>query len=152
MRSFFASGLITILLLFTGMPSLWAEPRVVRVGAFNYYPGIFKDQDGGIKGFYVDALAEIAQRENIRFEYVYGSWGEGFERLKAGEVDVLTSVAYTPERAVFMDYAKTPLLTVWGELYAPLSSTIDGIGQVQGRNVAVMKGDLKGSHFMDLVR
>jgi tRNA(Ile)-lysidine synthase len=35
------------------------DPQIVRVGAFNYYPGIFQDKDGQIKGFYVDALAEI---------------------------------------------------------------------------------------------
>ena len=40
----------------------------VRVGAFNFYPGIFKDTDGKIKGFYVDALDEIAKKENIVFD------------------------------------------------------------------------------------
>jgi PAS domain S-box-containing protein len=129
-----------------------AEPRVVRVGAFNYYPGIFKDADGVIKGFYVDALADIAQRENIRFEYVYGSWSDGLERIQSGEVDVLTSVAFTAERAKFMDYTSTPLLTVWGELYAPLTSNIDGIREVQNKKIAVMKGDVNGQNFIDLVK
>ncbi len=133
-------------------PPARSDPRVVRVGAFNYYPGIFRDQDGVVKGFYVDALADIAQRENIRFEYVYGSWSEGLERIKANEVDVLTSVAYTPERALFMDYAKTPLLTVWGELYAPISSDIDDIRQVQGKKIAVMKNDFNARHFIELVK
>lgn len=129
-----------------------ADQRVVRVGAFNYYPGIFKDTDGTVKGFYVDALADIARRENIRFEYVYGSWSEGLERVKTGEVDVLTSVAFTPERAAFLDYAKTPLMTVWGELYVPLSSDIDGIRSVQGKKIAVMKGDFNARHFIELVK
>ena len=128
------------------------EPRVVRVGAFNYYPGIFRDTDGVVKGFYVDALADIAEREGIRFEYVYGSWNEGLERIKNGEVDVLTSVAFTPERALFLDYATTPLLTVWGELYAPLASEIEGIHEVQGKRVAVMKGDFNARYFIDLVK
>lgn len=126
--------------------------RVVRVGAFSYYPAIFKDADGDVKGFYVDALADIGRRENIRFEYVYGSWSEGLERIKSGEVDVLTSVAFTPERAVFMDYARTPLLTVWGELYVPLTSDIDGIREVQGKKIAVMKGDFNARHFIELVK
>jgi PAS domain S-box-containing protein len=129
-----------------------ADPRIVRVGAFNYYPGIFKDSDGVVKGFYVDALADIAQRENIRFEYVYGSWSEGLERIKSGEVDLLTSVAFTPERAEFLDYVKTPLLTVWGELYVPLSSEIHGISTVQGKKIAVMKNDFNARHFIELVK
>jgi ABC-type amino acid transport substrate-binding protein len=124
----------------------------VRVGAFNYYPGIFKDRDGVVKGFYVDALADIARRENIRFEYVYGTWSEGLARLKAGTVDVLTSVAFTPERSVYMEYAKTPLLTVWGELYVRPESEIDGIREVRGKTIAVMKDDVNARHFVEMVR
>lgn len=146
---------ITLLLLliipFTSHADM-AQNRVVRVGAFNYFPGIFKDKDGVVKGFYVEALSDLGRRENIRFEYVYGSWSEGLERLKSGEVDLLTSVAYTPERAAYMDYATQPLLTVWGELYVPLKSKIDGIRGVQGKKIAVMKGDFNARYFMDLIK
>ena len=144
---------ISGLLVFLSSISLFAaEPRVVRVGAFNYYPAIFRDNDGVVKGFYVDALADIAQKENIRFEYVYGSWNEGLERIKSGEVDVLTSAAYTADRAKFLDYTVTPLLTVWGELYTPLSSGIDDIREVQGKKIAVMKGDFNAHNFIALVQ
>jgi len=143
---------VGIILLLLGAISLEAaEPRVVRVGAFNYYPGIFKDTDGVVKGFYVDALADIGRRENIRFEYVYGSWTEGLERIKSGEVDLLTSVAYTEERAGFMDYTATPLLTVWAELYTTAASGIDGILEIQGKKIAVMKGDYNAGNFINLV-
>ncbi len=152
MKKYFAL-IISVILVLMSFLTLWAaDQRVVRVGAFNYYPGIFKDKDGVVKGFYVDALADIAQRENIRFEYVFGSWSEGLERVKNGDVDVLTSVAVTPERTAFMDYAKTPLLTVWGELYVPLTSEIDGIRAVQGKKIAVMKGDFNARHFIELVK
>ena len=104
-----------------------AEPRLVRIGAFNFYPGIFKDTDGTVKGFYVDSLSEIAKKENIRFEYIYGSWSEGLERIITGEIDILTSAAYTTERALFMDYGKTPIVTVWSELYVPFKSEIYNI-------------------------
>jgi PAS domain S-box-containing protein len=126
--------------------------RTVRVGAFNYYPGIFKDRDGRVKGFYVDALEDLGRRENIRFEYVYGSWSEALSRLKSGEVDLLTSVAYTPERATYMDYARRPLLTVWGELYVSPSSEIDGLREVRGKKIAVVRDDVNAQHFMALVR
>ena len=151
MRKHIVATLCLLLVLMSCLTLYAADPRVVRVGAFNYYPGIFKDTDGAVKGFYVDALAEIAQRENIRFEYVYGSWSEGLERIKTGEVDVITSVAMTPERFEFLDYGKTPLLTVWGELYVPLSSDIDGIRAVQGKKIAVMKNDFNARDFIGLV-
>jgi len=151
MRKPLLSGVVTILLILLTLSSFGAEQRTIRVGAFNYYPAIFQDKDGIVKGFYVDALTEIGKRENIRFEYVYGSWSEGLERLKAGQVDLLTSVAHTAERAEFMDYPQTPLLTVWGELYVPLSSQIDGIRDIKGKKVAIMKGDVNARHFINLV-
>jgi len=145
-------SLLLLLAVPSSGPAEEKQPRLVRVGAFNYYPAIFRDHDGIVKGFYVDALSEIAQRENIRFEYVYGSWADGLERLKNGEVDVLTSVAKTPEREAFMDFSNTPLLTVWGELYVPLASDIDGIRDIRGKKVAVMRGDFNAAHFIGLVR
>jgi PAS domain S-box-containing protein len=131
----------------------WAEPpHLIRIGAFNFYPGIFQDTDGVIKGFFVDTLAEVARRENLRIEYVYGSWDEGLKRIQSGEIDLLTSVAYTPERAKFLDYAKTPLLTVWGELYVPVDSDIDNITKMQTKRVAVMKNDFNGRSFIKLAK
>ena len=129
-----------------------AEPRIIKVGAFNFCPGIFKDTDGVIKGFYVDALADIEKKENIRFDYVYGSWSEGLERIKNGDVDMLTSVAFSADRAKFLEYGKAPLLTVWGELYVPLSSNIDDILAVKGKKIAVMKNDMNARHFIELVQ
>lgn len=146
--------LLTVFLLTIFLQSAaWAGPdRLVRVGAFNFYPAIFQDTDGEIKGFYVDALNDLAKKENLRIEYIYGSWAEGLERIQSGEVDVLTSVAYTEERADFLDYGKTPLLTVWGELYVPRDSSLDNIAKMEGKTVAVMKNDFNGRGFIDLAR
>ncbi len=144
--------LLLPLFIFITITALHASgPRIVRVGAFNFYPGIFKDIDGIVKGFYVDSLAEIAKNENIRFEYIWGSWSEGLERIKSGEVDILTSAAYTPERALYMDYCRTPLLTVWSELYVPLKSEIDNITAMQLKKVAVMKNDFNARNFIEMV-
>ncbi|WP_372792792.1 PAS domain S-box protein [Lutibacter sp.] len=124
--------------------------EVVKVGAFNFYPGIFQDTDGKIKGFYVEALNEIAEKENKKFVYVYGSWDEGLQRIKNGEVDILTSVAFTEERSKFMDYSNTPLLTVWGEVYVIPNSEINGILDLEGKTIAIMKSDFSGAYLKQL--
>lgn len=141
-----------ILSLATPAPAREHSPRVVRVGAFNYYPAIFLDADGVVKGFYVDMLAEIGRREGWQIDYVPGSWSQGLERLKSGEVDVLTSVAKTEERAEFMDFGGIPLLTVWGELYVPQASTLGSITDLEGKTIAVMKGDFNARNFIELVK
>lgn len=125
--------------------------KTVRIGAFNFYPGIFKGDDGSVQGIYVDFLEEIAKREGWQIEYVYGNWADGLSRIKNREVDVLTSVAWTEERTAYLDYAKVPLLTVWGELYTTDKSNIDSIREVKGKKIAVMKGDFNGANFRNLV-
>ncbi|WP_052670619.1 ATP-binding protein [Draconibacterium sediminis] len=125
--------------------------EVVKVGAFNFYPGIFQADNGEIEGFYVDALTELGKKENINFVYVYGSWEEGLERIKNGEIDVLTSVALTDERLNYMDYVPTPLLTVWSEVYTLPNSEIHGILDLEGKTIAIMKMDYNGGHLKQLI-
>ncbi|NPD46499.1 MULTISPECIES: histidine kinase dimerization/phospho-acceptor domain-containing protein [unclassified Lentimicrobium] len=125
--------------------------RIVKVGAFSFHPGIFQDEDGEIKGFYVDALNEIATKENIQFVYVFGTWNEGLTRIRNGEVDLLTSVAYTEDRAEFLDYSSVPLLTVWSEVYVDPHSEIQGVLDLEGKVIAVMKSDQNGAHLKELV-
>jgi len=127
------------------------EPRTVRIAAFNYYPAIFQAKDGSIQGFFVDFIAEVARREGWRVRYVYGDWAEGMSRIENGEVDLLTSVAWTRERAKFLDFSKTPLLTVWGELYVPRQSRLNGVKDAQGKKVAVMRKDFNGASFRNMV-
>lgn len=124
--------------------------KVVKVGAFNYYPAIFKDSDGIVKGFYTDALKALGDKENIKFIYVYGTWDEGLERLKNGQVDMLTSVAMTESRLEYMDYTNTPLLTVWSEVYVKPKSEINGILDLHNKTIAIMKSDMNGSYLKNL--
>lgn len=126
--------------------------EVVKVGAFNFYPAIFQDTDGLVKGFYVDALNELGKKENLKFIFVYGSWDEGLERIKTGEVDILTSVAITEERLKYMDYTETPLLTVWSEVYVNQKSEINGILDLEGKTIAVMKSDFNGGYLKQLTK
>lgn len=149
-RLFFAGLLIAFLTLAPLVVSA-ETPRLVRVASFNYYPAIFLDDDGRVKGFYVDLFDEIARQENLRIEYVHGSWAQGLERIRGGEVDLLTSVAWTEERSAFMDYGRVPLLTVWSELYVRTDATLTGIKDVAGKKIAVMKGDYNGRYVADIL-
>ncbi|MFA7405322.1 MAG: transporter substrate-binding domain-containing protein [Pelobacteraceae bacterium] len=143
--------LLLNVMLLSPLPAVSAPLQTVRIGAFNLYPTIFQAKDGSVQGFYVDFLKEIANREGWNIEYVYGSWADGLSRIKTGEVDVLTNVAFTRERAEFMDYGKTQLLTVWAELYVPTGSDIDNIRQVKGKKIALMKGDFNAANFRNLL-
>ncbi len=152
MKKYFLSLFLAVILLLPLHQSLAAtDYKVIKVAAFDNYPVIFKDTDGIIKGLYVDVLTEIGSKEKISFEYVFGTWAEGLERIKSGAVDMLTSVGYTDDRSTFMDYTKNPILTVWGELYIPEWSDIDGILKVADKKIGIMTGDVNGKNFQDLI-
>lgn len=146
------AALVLLSLLLSPHTAVADEPsqRTVRVAAFYYPPAILKGIDGAMQGWYVDLLKDISVREKLQIEYVYGSWAEGLERARRGEVDLVTSVAWTAERATFLDYGKQPLLTVWGELFVPEDSKVDGILQMAGKSVAVMRNDYNGKAFREM--
>jgi len=133
--------------------SALAQPegeRTVRVAIFNFYPVIFRDKAGNVKGFYADILQAIAQKEHWRLQYVYGTWGDGLERIKRGEVDLLLSIAWLPERASYLDYSKNPVMSVWSELYVTQKSVLNSFRETTGKKIAVMKGDSNGKQFRNL--
>ncbi len=123
----------------------------LKVGAFNYYPSIFKDKDEKIKGFIVDILSEIAINENWKINYLYGSWKEGLNRIQNDSIDLFTSVAFTEERNKFMDYSKESILTVWGGVYVRNGSEISSITDLYGKKIAVMEKDYNGESFKHLI-
>jgi signal transduction histidine kinase/CheY-like chemotaxis protein/ABC-type amino acid transport substrate-binding protein len=127
-----------------------APRRVVKVGVFPHAPAISTGEAGDPRGFYVDMLRETAARENWELRFVAGTWQEGLDRLRSGEVDLVTSVARTPERDAFLDYGKESSLTVWSLLYAHPGSGILTVLDVRNHRVALMRGDLNGEHFREL--
>jgi diguanylate cyclase (GGDEF)-like protein len=74
------------------------EGKVVRVG---WYESAFHhtDEYGRRSGYGYEYQQEVATYTGWSYEYVEGSWSELFEMLVAGEIDLLSDVSYTPERA-----------------------------------------------------
>ena len=75
------------------------ENKTVRVGYFPYA----NFQEGGYgehkQGAGYEYLQKISYITGWKYEYVYGSFKECLEMLADGEIDILGSVSYTPERA-----------------------------------------------------
>jgi signal transduction histidine kinase/ABC-type amino acid transport substrate-binding protein/ActR/RegA family two-component response regulator len=133
------------------MPQLEAAPkRQVKVAVFPHAPAISMGEDGTARGFYVDMLQEVAARENWDLRFVPGTWQDGLDRARSGEVDLITSAAYTPERARFLDYCTESSFTVWSVLYAHPKAGIRTVLDVRDRRIGLMRGDVNGQHFREL--
>ena len=81
------------------------ENKNVRVGYFPYA----NFQEGGYgehkQGAGYEYLQKISYITGWKYEYVYGSFKECLDMLADGEIDLLGSVSYTPERAESIDYS-----------------------------------------------
>ncbi|WP_257304962.1 response regulator [Geothrix campi] len=127
-----------------------APQRVVKVAVFPNVPAIFMDKQGEPYGFYVDMLREVAAKEGWDLRFVPGTWQESLDRVQSGEVDLLTCVAYTPERDRYLDYGQEPSFTVWSILYTHPGSGITNVLDTRNRRIALMRGDINGEHFREL--
>ena len=81
------------------------ENKIVRVGYFPYA----NFQEGGYgehkQGAGYEYLQKISYITGWKYEYVYGSFKECLDMLADGEIDILGSVSYTPERAESIDFS-----------------------------------------------
>lgn len=76
--------------------------RVAYVVSGNFQSGGEGERKSG---YGYEYLQKISYYTGWKYEYVYGSFSESLERLKNGEVDLMSNVSYTPERAEYIDYS-----------------------------------------------
>ncbi|MEN8258705.1 MAG: PAS domain S-box protein [Thermodesulfobacteriota bacterium] len=126
--------------------------RLVKVGVFQVEPIIFVSDDGEPRGLFVDVIEEIAAQEGWRLKYVQGTWDEGFNRMRNGEIDLMTAVAYSQERDAFLDYPNESVLTLWGQVFVREGISLQNILDLQDKPVAIMRGDINGKNFVETIK
>ena len=81
------------------------ENKTVRVGYFpyaNFQEGSYGEHKQGAGYEYFQKISYIT---GWKYEYVYASFKECLDMLEDGEIDLLGSVSYTPERAESIDFS-----------------------------------------------
>lgn len=92
------------LLLSGGALAAPAQPTVLSVATLVWPPFRMSSPSGGLTGLDVDLLHEIGRRSGLQFDIQVMPWARGLERMRQGRVDLMTGLARTPEREVFVDY------------------------------------------------
>lgn len=118
------------------------EKRIVRVGAYENYPKIFTDDNGGFEGIFPDILKYISEKENWEIKYVHGTWSECLMRLERGDIDLMVDVAYSEERAELYEFTEETVFINWGVVYTRIDANIQSIPDLDGMYVAVMNDSI----------
>ena len=119
------------------------EPLSIKVGAYENHPKIYMNADGRSSGFWPDLIEQIAEAENWEIEYVWGTWGEGLDRLKSEEIDILPDVAFTEMRSNLYAFSEAPVIMSWTRVYAnKKNAEIQSILDLKNKKIAALKSSV----------
>ena len=138
----------TFLVLFTLIISLlWIDPALavqdtasptvvdnptVKVGVYDNYSKIYKDEQGNIKGFWADITNYIAEKEHWNLIYDFGTWDEELSKLERGDIDILVDVAITEERKIKFDFNNEITLLSWSVIYTKKDFDVMSFNDLEG--------------------
>ncbi|SES92356.1 His Kinase A (phospho-acceptor) domain-containing protein [Methanococcoides vulcani] len=135
-------AILVICLLSVSSYPVDAKGETIRVGVYQYEPVVFTDDDGMIRGFYIDILEHIASKEGWNIEYVPCPWAECLERLETGEIDLLVAIAYSEERGERFDFTNEAVVLDWGQIYTRSDLEIQSILDLDQKTVIGLREDI----------
>lgn len=126
------------------------DNKVVRVG---WYESAFHstDQFGRRSGYGYEYQQRIATYTGWTYEYVEGSWSELYEKLAAGEIDLLSDVSYTDERAKQILYSAEAMGSEGYHVFiSPDNDEIkpDDFSTFNGKRLGVNKNSIQEQLFL----
>ena len=124
--------------------------KTVRVG-WHEAPYFVTDQFGRWFGYSYDYQRKVATYTGWRYEYVEGSWSELLQKLKDGEIDLLSDVSFTEERTNSLLYASLPMGTeTYYILVSPFNREItsEDYSSLNGKRIGVAKGSIQKDLFL----
>ena len=127
------------------------QPQTVRVGWYES-PFNITDESGRRSGYAYDFQRKIASYTGWEYEYVEGSWVELLHMLENGEIDILTDVSYTEDRAQRILYPTIPMGQEIYYIYADSNNSeisFDDLTSLNGKRVGVTEGSIQEGIFLD---
>ena len=127
------------------------EHKKVRVGwydsSFCYY-----DSFGRRCGIDYEYQQKISAYTGWEFEYVEDSWPNLLEKLKNGEIDLLSDVSYKPEREEFLLYSDLPMGTESYYIFIDDENreiSANNLSSLNGKRIGVNKNSIQEGFLKD---
>lgn len=129
----------------------FAHRKTIRVGYF-YDDGFHAGQSNiRIKsGYGYDYYQAISDYVPWDYEYVYGSWNDIYEKLIAGQVDIVADVTITESRKNKMLFSSLPMGEEHYFVFVPHTSTQVVVGKpetLEGKKICVGENSLEITIF-----
>ncbi len=146
-----ARWLLSLSALTLTAQAAWAEPRQVSVGVYANEPKLLLGTDGKLSGILGELLNEIARQENWQLKPVPCEWQHCLELTQRGLIDLMPDVAFNENRALALDFHKTPSLFSWSQLYSAENLQLSSIIDLQDLRIAVLQGSVQEQYLQELL-
>lgn len=126
-----------------------ANLPVVRIG---WYEDSYHStgDDGQRSGYGYEYEQSLAAYTGWQYDYVKGNWDELLAKLQRGEIDMMSALTYTDERAQKMLFSELPISTERYYLYANLDSSdisATDFSTIDGKRVGVMNNSFEADQL-----
>lgn len=130
---------IAISLLAAGAASAETMKVAADVG---YSPHVMASASGGVEGYNVDIIAEMAKRMGVKHEVIDQEWSGIFAGLAAGKYGVIIApTTVTKERATKMLFGEPYFEVNFQFLIKKGAPQINNLEDLAGKTIAVNKGN-----------
>ena len=93
----------------------------------------------------------IAKQEGWQLQYVPGTWAENLQRLNDGEIDLISTIAYSEERAKTFSFTKEFVVLDWGVIWQRPGGAIQSVPDLTNKKIAILGGDIYASGISTLL-
>ncbi|MHB1144617.1 MAG: EAL domain-containing protein [Thiobacillus sp.] len=130
----------------------WAAPdRIpVRVGVADNSPIVTAAPGAPPEGIAIDMINGVAEREGWQVTYVPDTFDNLLVRLDKGDIDLLTGIAYSDERAQRFRFSQKSLIGNWGMVFRHARADINSLPDLKGKRVALMRGSTHSQALIEL--
>jgi len=143
--------MIFTLLPIPTMAAETAESENVRVGWYEDSYNI-TGENGERSGYGYEFQQSVAAYTDWTYEYVKAGWSDLLEMIKDGQIDIMSGVSYTDERANDMLYSELPMGEEKYYLYADLVHTdisATDLKTLNGKKIGLLEGSVQADQFYE---
>ena len=134
------------------VPAAASDPDTteqIRTGWFEDSYNI-TGKDGERSGYGYEYQQSVAACTGWSYEYVNAGWSELLKMMEQGEIDLMSGVSYTDERAKSMLYSELPMGEERYYLYADLANTdisASDLSTLNGKRIGLLEGSVHATQF-----
>ena len=148
-----------IFLIFTMLPvRASAEQESEASGSETVRVGWYEDsynitgENGERSGYGYEYQQAVASYTGWKYDYVKAGWSDLLKMIQKGEIDIMSGVSYTKERAEDMLFSELPMGEERYYLYADLKDTdisASDIGTLEGKRIGLLDGSIQATQFYE---